>query len=67
MSPSADVRAFLFFFFTNPLIYAIIKMWCSILVDDGDCEDGPKNPYKGISMKFLVFAFDAQSRAYAGS
>ena len=30
-------------------------------------EDGPKNPLKSISMKFLVFALDAQSGADAGS
>lgn len=30
-------------------------------------EDGPKNPLKGISMKFLVLAADAQSGVDAGS
>ena len=30
-------------------------------------EDGPKNPLKGTSMKFLVLAYDAQSGAGAGS
>ena len=30
-------------------------------------EDGPKNPLKGISMKFLVSAADAQSGVGAGS
>lgn len=29
-------------------------------------EGGPKNPLKGTSMKFLVLAHDAQSRAGAG-
>jgi hypothetical protein len=30
-------------------------------------EDGPKNPFKGTSMKFLVFACRAQRWADAGS
>ena len=30
-------------------------------------EDGAKNPSKGISMKFLVLAYDAQSWVGAGS
>ena len=30
-------------------------------------EDGAKNPLKSISMKFLVFAADAQSGVDAGS
>lgn len=32
-----------------------------------DFEDGAKNPYKGTTMKFLVVAGDAQSRAGAES
>ena len=30
-------------------------------------EGGPKNPFKGISMKFLVAAADAQLGVVAGS
>ena len=33
---------------------------------DADSQDGPKNPLKGTSMKFLVLAFDAQSGVDAG-
>ncbi len=29
-------------------------------------EDGPKNPFKGTSMKSLVVAFNAQSGVAAG-
>ncbi|GAA0723732.1 hypothetical protein GCM10008905_16720 [Clostridium malenominatum] len=42
-------------------------MWCSILVRKVSSEGGAKNPSKGISMKFLVLAYDAQSWAGAGS
>ena len=46
----------------------IIKIrWCSILVSEAHPEDGAKNPSKGISMKFLVLAADAQSGVGAGS
>ena len=41
--------------------------WCSILVSRVLSEDGAKNPLKGISMKFLVLAADAQSGVDAGS
>jgi len=34
--------------------------WCSILVGTTGSEDGPKNPLKGTSMKFLVLACYAQ-------
>ena len=34
--------------------------WRSILVSTASPEDGPKNPFKGISMKFLVSACYAQ-------
>ena len=33
--------------------------WRSILVSSTGSQDGPKNPLKGTSMKFLVLAFDA--------
>ena len=47
---------------------AIIKYrWCSILVSKVLSEDGAKNPLKGISMKFLALAADAQSGVGAGS
>jgi len=42
-------------------------MWCSILVKQAFFEGGAKNPSKGISMKFLVLAYDAQLWAGAGS
>lgn len=29
-------------------------------------EDGAKNPFKGAPMKFLLSAFDAQSRVFSG-
>jgi len=45
----------------------IIPRWCSILVSKVLSEDGAKNPLKGISMKFLVLAADAQSGVDAGS
>ena len=32
---------------------------CGILVNLRCFEDGPKNPFKGISMKFLVLACNA--------
>ena len=49
-------------------IRAIISArWCSILVSRVPSEDGAKNPLKGISMKFLVLAADAQSGVGAGS
>ncbi|WP_161496692.1 hypothetical protein [Clostridium thermosuccinogenes] len=41
--------------------------WCSILVGTAGSEDGPKNPFKGTSMKFLVSACYAQWWADAGS
>jgi hypothetical protein len=41
--------------------------WHSILVSATIPEGGAKNPSKGISMKFLVLAFDAQSGAISGS
>ena len=41
--------------------------WCSILVSKVPSEDGAKNPLKGISMKFLALAADAQSGVGAGS
>ena len=41
--------------------------WCSILVSRVSSEDGAKNPLKGISMKFLAAAADAQSGVDAGS
>lgn len=48
--------------------YGIISFrWCSILVSRVPFEDGAKNPLKGISMKFLVPAADAQSGVGAGS
>lgn len=34
--------------------------WCSILVSSTYSQDGPKNPLKGTSMKFLVLASNAQ-------
>ena len=50
------------------MLYLIcITMWCSILVRLSYSQDGPKNPLKGTSMKFLVLAFDAQSGVGAGS
>lgn len=55
----------LFYYFKN-LCYNIF-WWCSILVSAARSQDGPKNPLKGISMKFLVLAFDAQSGVGAGS
>ena len=45
----------------------IVNRWCSILVSRVPSEDGAKNPLKGISMKFLVLAADAQSGVDAGS
>jgi len=42
------------------LIVGIGCKWCSILVREAVFEDGPKNPFKGISMKFLVPACYAQ-------
>lgn len=39
----------------------------SILVGYINSQGGPKNSPKGISMKFLVLAFDAQSGVCAGS
>ena len=45
----------------------IADRWCSILVSRVPSEDGAKNPLKGISMKFLVLAADAQSGVDAGS
>ena len=45
----------------------IANRWCSILVSRVPSEDGAKNPLKGISMKFLVPAADAQSGVGAGS
>ena len=45
-----------------------LKMrWCSILVRSTCSQDGPKNPLKGISMKFLVLALNAQFGVGAGS
>gem|GEM_PF-5175037 len=41
--------------------------WCSILVGTSVFENGAKNPFKGISMKFLVLAADAQLGVGAGS
>ena len=41
--------------------------WRSILVSTDDSEDGPKNPFKGTSMKFLVSACYAQWWVDAGS
>ena len=41
--------------------------WCSILVRAAFSKDGPKNPLKGISMKFLVLASNAQFGVGAGS
>lgn len=41
--------------------------WCSILVSTANSEDGAKNPSKGISMKFLVSAADAQLGVDSGS
>jgi len=41
--------------------------WCSILVSTAKLEDGAKNPLKGISMKFLVTAADAQLGVVSGS
>ena len=41
--------------------------WRSILVSAVRCEDGPKNPYKGTSMKLLVSAANAQFGVGAGS
>lgn len=41
--------------------------WCSILVSTAILEGGAKNPSKGISMKFLISAFDAQLGAVIGS
>ncbi len=38
-----------------------------ILVGHFSYQGGPKNSPKGISMKFVVLAFDAQSGACAGS
>ena len=43
------------------------KKWYSILVSTAIFENGAKNPSKGISMKFLVEAFDAQLRVFSGS
>ena len=39
---------------------------CSILVETTGFQVGPKNPMKGISMKYLVPAFYAQFRVGAG-
>lgn len=41
--------------------------WCSILVSKVPSEGGAKNPLKGISMKFLALAADAQLGVGAGS
>jgi|CZCB01.1.fsa_nt_gi hypothetical protein len=41
--------------------------WRSILVSTAASQDGPKNPLKGISMKFLVPARCAQRWVGAGS
>ncbi len=41
--------------------------WCSILVSTANFEGGPKNPSKGVSMKFLVSAADAQLGVDSGS
>ncbi len=38
----------------------------SILVRAAGSQNGPKNPYKGISMKSLVSALYAQFRVGAG-
>ncbi|MDI6602262.1 MAG: hypothetical protein QME46_10890, partial [Thermoanaerobacteraceae bacterium] len=43
------------------------RRWRSILVSQPGLEDGPKNPSKGTSMKFLAWASDAQLGACAGS
>lgn len=43
------------------------KVRCGILVNLRYSEDGPKNPFKGISMKFLVLACDAPLWAETGS
>jgi len=52
------------------LIYAaiidIIKRRRSILVRSAVYQEGPKNPLKGISLKPLVFASDAQFGVDAG-
>jgi len=42
-------------------------LWYSILVNLFNFEGGAKNPPKGISMKFLVLACDAQSWVISGS
>jgi hypothetical protein len=46
--------------------YLMGYRWCSILVSENIPEDGPKNPLKGTSMKFLVPATEAQSGVGAG-
>ena len=43
-----------------------ILRWHSILVGAYGCEGGPKNPLKGISMKLLVLALNAQFGVSAG-
>jgi len=43
------------------------KVRCDILVNLRYFEGGPKNPFKGISMKFLVLACDAPLWAETGS
>ena len=48
------------------LIYNITTGWRSILVGTDVSEDGAKNPLKGISMKLLVLALNAQFRVGAG-
>ena len=45
----------------------INRRWHSILVRCETVEDGVKIPLKSISMKFLVLALVAQTRAGAGS
>ena len=44
----------------------VLKWWRCILVKALRFEEGPKNPFKGISMKSLVLAFFAQIRVGAG-
>ena len=41
-------------------------MWRSILVRSAVYQEGPKNPLKGISLKPLVSAWDAQFGVDAG-
>ncbi|NLY43566.1 MAG: hypothetical protein GX066_06305 [Clostridiaceae bacterium] len=67
MTLSVSFFSFTLFLFCGKIFDLKKDSGSSILVSSTDSEDGPKNPLKGTSMKFLVLAFDAQSGVSAGS